>query len=162
MPVTTKIGDFYESYRANEFIFQVDGTASPGVSKISGLSEGEIDTIEQPDGGSNHVYKVAATKIKFEPLTIERYVDGSQEDKRFIDWFSATFNLGATQNGGSRVRKHGMIQKLHNGQVVLTFSFKNAWVKSSKFTDLEAGSTTLMKQTIVLEHEGLEREEIFP
>ena len=153
-----KVGDFYEGFRANEFIFWVDGTQSPGVSKVSGLSEGEIDTIEQPDGGSNHVYKVAATKIKFESLTVERYVDGSPEDKRFADWFAATFNLNATQNGGSSVRKNGMIQKLHNGQVVLTFSFKNAWVKSSKFTDLEAGSTTLMKQTIVLEHEGLQRE----
>jgi phage tail-like protein len=153
-----KVGDFYESYRANEFIFYVDGTASPGVSKVSGLSEGEIDTIEQPDGGSSHVYKIAATKIKFESLTVERYLDGSPEDKRFADWFSATFNLSATHNGGSSVRKNGMIQKLHNGQVVLTFSFQNAWVKSSKFTDLEAGSTTLMKQTIVLEHEGLSRE----
>jgi phage tail-like protein len=153
-----KVGDFYEGYRANEFIFYVDGTPSPGVTKVTGLSEGEIDTIEQPHGGSNHVYKVAATKIKFEPLTVERYVDGSPEDKRFADWFASTFKLGANQNGGSSIRKNGMIQKLHNGQVVLTFSFTNAWVKSSKFTDLEAGSTTLMKQTIVLEHEGLQRE----
>jgi phage tail-like protein len=154
-----KVGDFYEGLRANEFVFWVDGTQSPGVSKISGLSEGEIDTIEQPDGGTNHVYKVAATKIKFEPLTIERYVDGSPEDKRFKDWFDATFKLNTLQNGGSTVRKNGMIQKFHNGQVVLTFSFTNAWVKSSKFSDLEAGSTTLMKQTIVLEHEGLQRED---
>jgi phage tail-like protein len=152
------VGNFFESYRANEFIFYVDGTPSPGVTKVSGLSEGEIDTIEQPDGGSNHVYKVAATKIKFEPLTVERYVDGSPEDQRFADWFAATFNLQTTTNGGSSVRKNGMIHKLHNGVVVLTFSFSNAWVKSSKFTDLEAGSTSLMKQTIVLEHEGLQRE----
>jgi phage tail-like protein len=125
---------------------------------VSGLSEGEIDTIEQPDGGSNHVYKVAATKIKFEPLTIERYVDGSNDDKLFQDWFHSTFKLDNLRNGGSSVRRNGMIAKLHNGRRVLIFSFKNAWVKSSKFTDLEAGSTGLMKQTIVLEHEGLELE----
>jgi phage tail-like protein len=154
-----KVGDIFESLRANEFVFWVDGTPSPGVSKVSGLSEGEIDTIEQADGGTNHVYKIAATKIKFEPLTIERYVDGSPEDARFRDWFRATFKLNTVKNGGSSVRKNGMIQKLHNGEVVLTFSFTNAWVKSSKFTDLEAGSTTLMKQTIVLEHEGLQRED---
>ena len=82
-----KVGDFYEGLRANEFVLWVDGIPSPGVTKISGLSEGELDTIEQPDGGTNHVYKVAATKVKFEPLTIERYVDGSPEDKRFQDWF---------------------------------------------------------------------------
>jgi hypothetical protein len=55
------------------------------------------------------------------------------------------------------VRKNGLIEKRHDGQKVLTFAFYNAWIKSSKFTDLEAGSTTLFKQTIVLEHEGLER-----
>ncbi len=154
-----KVASFYESYRTNEFIFWVDNVPSPGVTKVSGLSEGEIDTIEQPDGGSNHVYKVAATKIKFESLTIERYVDGSPEDLRFKQWFQQTFQLNTTTNGGSGVRKNGMIQKLHNGQVVMTFSFTNAWVKSSKFTDFEAGSTGLMKQTIVIEHEGLQRED---
>jgi phage tail-like protein len=154
-----KVGDIYEGLRANEFVFWVDGTQSPGVTKISGLSEGELDTIEQPDGGSNHVYKVAATKVKFEPLTIERYVDGSPEDARFRKWFQQTFQLNNPKNGCSLVRKNGMIQKLHSGVVVLTFSFTNAWVKSSKFSDLEAGSTALMKQTIVLEHEGLQRED---
>ena len=85
------VGDFQESFRANEFRFVIDGRESPGVSKISGLSEGELDTIEQPDGGSDHVYKLSAAKVRFEPLTIERYVDGSDEDKRFRDWFWSTF-----------------------------------------------------------------------
>ena len=151
--------EFYEGYRASEFVLEVGGIPSPGVSKISGLSEGEIDTIEQPDGGTDRVHKIAARKIKFEPLTVERYVDGSPEDKRFRDWFQATFKLDAIKQGGSLVRKNGMIEKLHNGDVVLRFTFKHAWVKSSKFTDLEAGSTNLMKQTIVLEHEGLQRED---
>jgi phage tail-like protein len=135
----------------------VDGTVSPGVTKISGLSEGEIETIEQPDGGTNHTYKIAATKIKFEPLTIERYVDGSPEDKRFRDWFRSTFDLNSNTQGGSAIRKNGMIEKRHNGVPVFRFAFYNAWIKSSKFTDLEAGSNTPFKQTIVLEHEGLER-----
>ncbi|MBZ4332981.1 MULTISPECIES: phage tail protein [unclassified Corallococcus] len=152
-----KVGDIWESYRANEFVLKIDGTESPGVSKISGLSEGELETIEQPDGGSNHVYKIAAAKVKFESLTIERYVDGSPEDKRFMDWFRQTFKLNSRTQGGSTVRKNGMIEKRHNGETVMTFAFFNAWVKSSKFTDLEAGTTNLMKQTIVLEHEGLER-----
>jgi phage tail-like protein len=151
-----QVGDIWESYRANEFVLIIDGTESPGVSKVSGLSEGEIDTIEQPDGGTNHVYKIAAAKVKFEPLTIERYVDGSPEDARFRDWFRQVFNLNSSTQGGSTVRKNGMIEKRHNGQKVMTFTFQHAWIKSSKFTDLEAGSTALLKQTIVLEHEGLE------
>lgn len=152
-----KVGDFYEGFRANEFVLMIDGTESPGVSKVSGLSEGEIDTIEQPDGGSWHVYKLAATKVKYESLTIERRCDGSPEDKRFRDWFKQTFQLNALQQGGSTVRKNGMVIKRHLGEEVLRFAFYHAWVKSSKFTDLEAGSTNLLLQTIVLEHEGLER-----
>jgi phage tail-like protein len=152
-------GTIWESYRANEFVLEIDSVPSPGVSKITGLSEGEIDTIEQADGGSAHVYKIAATKVKYEPLVIERYVDGSPEDLRFRDWFRSVFDINSTTQGGSASRKNGLIRKLHNGQQVMLFSFRNAWVKSSKFTDLEAGSTTLFKQTIVLEHEGLIREE---
>jgi phage tail-like protein len=152
-----QVGDIWESYRANEFVLVVDGTESPGVSKISGLSEGEVETIEQADGGTNHVYKIAAAKVKFDPLTVERYVDGSPEDMRFRDWFRSVFQLSSTAQGGSGIRKNGLIEKRHNGEKVLTFAFYNAWIKSSKFTDLEAGSTALLKQTIVLEHEGLER-----
>ena len=152
-----KVGDIWESYRTNEFVLLIEGIESPGVSKISGLSEGEIDTIEQPDGGSNHVYKIAATVIKFESLTIERYVDGSPEDQMFRDWFKATFNLNSDTQGGSSVRKNGMIIKRHNGADVMKFAFYHAWVKSSKFNDLEAGANSTFKQTIVLEHEGLER-----
>ena len=152
-----QVGEIWESYRANEFVLVIDGTESPGVTKVTGLSEGEIDTIEQPDGGTPHVYKVAAAKIKYEPLTIERYCDGSREDQRFREWFRSTFNLNASTQGGSSTRKNGMVVKRHNGERVLTFAFYSAWIKSSKFTDLEAGSTAAFKQTIVLEHEGLER-----
>lgn len=153
-----RVGEMYESLRASEFIVTIDGVPSPSISKVSGLSEGEVETIEQPVGGSMVPYKLAGSKIKYEPLTIERYVDGSPEDGRFRDWFREVFDINANVQGGSKARKNGTIEKRHNGEKVLLFSFKNAWVKSSKFTDLEAGSTTLFKQTIVLEHEGLSRE----
>lgn len=152
-----KVGDIWESYRANEFVLVIDGRESPGVSKVGGLSEGELETVEQPDAASYKVYKLAGPKIKFESLTIERFVDGSPEDQRFKDWFQESFKLNRTDQGGSGPRRNGMIVKRHNGTDVLTFAFYGAWVKSSKFTDLEAGSTNLFKQTIVLEHEGLER-----
>ena len=152
-----QVGDIWESYRANEFVVIIDGTESPGVSKVSGLSEGEVETIEQAEGGAMVVHKLAGAKIKYDPLTVERYVDGSPEDKRFQDWFKSVFSLTSKSQGGSTVRKNGMVEKRHNGAPVITFAFYGAWIKSSKFTDLEAGATTLFKQTIVLEHEGLER-----
>lgn len=152
-----QVGDIWEGFRATEFVLVVDGTESPGVTKVSGLSEGEYETIEQPDGGSHHVYKISGTKVKFESLTVERRMDGSPEDARFRDWWRETFHLQGDKSVGSAVRKNGQIVKRHNGEDVLTFLFFNAWIKSSKFSDLEAGSDGLFMQTIVLEHEGLER-----
>jgi phage tail-like protein len=157
MPQVGQGNVFFESYRNDEFVLVINGQESPGVSKVSGLSEGEVETIEQPDGGSRHVFKIAGSRVKFESLTVERYVDGSPQDQVFRDWFRQVFQLNATTQGGSSARRNGMIVKKHNGTPVMTFAFYNAWIKSSKFADLEAGSNNALKQTIVLDHEGLER-----
>ncbi len=152
-----KVGDFWESYRTDEFIMVVGEKPSPGITKISGLSEGEFETIEQPDGGSPKVRKISSSKVKFESLTIERNMDGSPQDKVFRKWFKDTFDFDGEVAKGSTVRKNGQIVKLHNGKEVMVFAFYEAWIKSVKYTDLEAGTNNLFKQTIVLEHEGLER-----
>lgn len=67
-----QVGDFWEGFKSTEFVLVVDGVESPGVTRVTGLSEGEYDTIEQPDGGSNHVHKISSTKVKFESLFLYR------------------------------------------------------------------------------------------
>jgi len=146
---------FQESYRTHGFLVEIEGTQCP-VTKVTGLSEGTTETIEQPDGGSSTVHKIAGSVMRFETLTIDRNMDGSRFDDFFKDWFSEMFQLnGNTRN--SQVRRNGAIIKLENGVEVLRFAFYGAWIKSSKFTDLEAGSAGLFKQTLELEHDGLER-----
>ncbi|MEU4713984.1 phage tail protein [Micromonospora purpureochromogenes] len=146
---------FQESYRTHGFLVEIAGTQCP-VTKVTGLNEGMTEAIEQPDGGSPTVHKIASGIIKFDALVIERNVDGSRFDGFFKDWFGEMFQLtGNTQT--SSVRRNGAVIKLENGQEVLRFAFYGAWVKSSKFSDLEAGSSGLFKQTLELEHEGLER-----
>lgn len=152
-----RVGDIWESYRINEFRVVIDGTESPNISKVSGLDEGTVDVIEQPDAGTYRTYRLAGSSVKYSELTIERYVDGSPEDARFRQWVQDVFKLNREEHGGSTVRKDGMIVKRHNGVDVITFAFYGAWPSSSKFSDLEAGSTDLFKQTIILQHEGLER-----
>ncbi|QXJ21273.1 phage tail protein [Actinomadura graeca] len=146
---------FSESYRTHGFLLEVAGTACP-VTKVTGLSEGSTDTIEQPVGGSPVVLKISSGVVKFETLVIERNMDGSPFDRLFQDWFKEMFALNGA-SGGSSVRRNGAVIKLENGQEVLRFAFYEGWVKSSKFADLEAGSTNLFKQTVEIEHNGLER-----
>ena len=61
------------------------------------------------------------------------------------------------RSSGSSKRRNGSIIKLENGQEVMRFLFFEGWVKSSKFTDLESASANLFKQTVEIEHNGLER-----
>jgi phage tail-like protein len=147
---------FSESYRTHGFAVEIEGTRCP-VTKVTGLNEGMTDTIEQSDGGSNIVRKIASGIVKFDTLVVERNVDGSPNDKLFQDWFNEMFQLDGKSQGSS-VRRNGAVVKLENGQEVMRFSFYEAWVKSSKFADLEAASTNLFKQTIEIEHNGLKRE----
>lgn len=151
------VGGLWEGYRSNEFILRIDEVDSPGVTRITGLSEGSYDTVEQPDGGSMRVHKLSSTKVKFETLVIERRVDGSPEDARWQEWWRQTFSLAENVSQGSRVRRSGKIIKFDSGVPVLAFTFDRGWIKSSKFSDLEAGSDGFLTQTIEIEHEGLER-----
>jgi phage tail-like protein len=144
-----------EPYRANEFVVEVDTIRSPNVTKVTGLSMGETDAIEVREGGTNIVRKISSGVVKFPPLTIERLVDGSKDDDDFRGFFETMFKLGAGGRG-STVRRNGAVVKFHFGTEVFRIAFYGAWVKSSAFSDLQAGSTDLLKQTVVMEHDGLE------
>jgi phage tail-like protein len=146
---------FQESFRTHGFVVEIEGTQCP-VTKVTGLNEGTTDTIEQFDAGSVTPHKISSGIVKFDPLVIERNADGSRFDDFFKDWFAEMFQLNGDSRGSS-VRRNGAVLKMENGNEVMRFAFYGAWVKSSKFSDLEAGSSGLFKQTLELEHEGLER-----
>ena len=152
-----QVGEFWEGFKSTEYVLIVDAIESPGITRISGLSEGSYDTIEQPDGGGLHIHKVSSTKIKFDTLTIERRMVGGEPDQAYLDWWRETFNITDQVSQGSRFRKNFSIEKRDNGATVMTFLIKDGWIKSSKFSDLEAASDNFFTQTIEIEHEGLER-----
>ena len=83
-----------EPYRANEFVVEIGTVESPTVSKVTGLSLGETDTIEVVEGGSNVVRKVSSGVVKFQPITLERYVDGSGDDTLFKEFLPALQEAG--------------------------------------------------------------------
>ncbi len=142
-------------YLANEFVVEIGTVESPTVSKVSGLSMGETGVIEVPEGGTNVMHKVSTGVVKFQPLTIERYVDGSKDDRDFKTFFEDMFKLGKGGKG-STIRRDGAIVKKHFGQEVMRLVFYGAWVRSAAFGDLEAGGSNVLKQTVILEHDGLE------
>lgn len=145
---------FNESYRTHGFVVEIEGTRCP-VTKVTGLNQGMTETIEQVDGGDAFARKISSGLVKFDTLVIERNMDGSEHDRYFQEWFGEMFQLNGP-SGGSSVRRNGAVIKLENGEEVLRFAFYEGWVKSSKFSDLESASTNLFKQTVEIEHNGLE------
>src|SRR3974390_2738252 len=97
---------FTESFRTHEFVVEIDGIDSPGITKVSGISEGEIDAIDQPDGGANITHKISAGIIKYGDITLERNMDGTAADAAFKTWFYQMFTADGTGTG-SQLRKNG-------------------------------------------------------
>lgn len=147
---------FTEAFRTDEFVVEIEGIESPGITKVSGLSEGEVEAIDQPDGGANITHKISSGIIKYDDLTLERNMDGTKSDADFKDWFAEMFKLDGTGTG-SQLRRNGSVVKKQFGKEVMRFAFEGAWIKSSKFTDLDAASSALMKQTLVLAVERMYR-----
>ncbi|MDD9972214.1 MAG: phage tail protein [Myxococcales bacterium] len=150
--------DFPEAFQVNEYEVSIGGSLSPGISKVSGLGDGEVEAIEQPSGGSRIIHKIGGSIVKFDDITLERYMDGTDEDVRFYKWFRDMFKLEPGAQGSSD-RRGGSIVVKRMGEEVMRFKFEGAWVKSSKFTDLQAGGNEVMKQTVVLAVERMERVE---
>ena len=63
--------EIQEAFRTNRFVLEINGIESPGATRISGLTDGEIDVIEQADAGSNIIYKISSGVVKFGDVTIE-------------------------------------------------------------------------------------------
>ncbi len=146
---------FAEAYRTHAFAVEIEGVQCP-VTKVTGLSEGTTETIDQPDAGSAVIHKIAKGTITWDPLVFERNVDGTRFDRFFQDWFGEMFQLHGPSKGSS-VRRNGAVVVFQDGEEVLRFAFYGGWLKSSKFSDLEAGGANLLKQTVEIVHDGIER-----
>ena len=148
------MANFDNSYRADEFVVEIQGEESPTVSKVTGLSRGETGTIEVIEGGTNAVHLVSDGVVKWPTLTIERYIDGSRDDQLFKGFFEEMFKLN--EGGiGSNCRRDIAIVKKHFGEEVMRFLVYGAFPTKASFTDLEAGSKNLFKETIEFAHDGI-------
>jgi phage tail-like protein len=148
--------DFKDGYRVHEFVVEIEGSEGPNITKVNGLTAGQVEAIEQPHGGANITRKITSGIIKHGDLTLERNLDGSKADADFETWFQEMFAVDGTGTG-SKIGRKGSIVVKEDQEEVMRFVFEGAWIKSSKFSDLDAASSGLLKQTIVLTVERMYR-----
>lgn len=146
-------------YPQYKFIVKWDSRIIPGIYRISGLKR-VTETIEYRAGNlSNHTRKGIGL-THFEPICLER---GRTHDDAFEVWANQSFNIHNSLGNEAALknfRKDISIELLNEaGQLVMAFRVYNCWVKEYEaLGELDANASCEAVETLILEHEGWERD----
>lgn len=149
----------FDPYKNFRFRVKWDGRYVAGISKVSALKR-TTEVVEHRDGGDPTSMRKAPGNSKFEPITLER---GVTHDVEFEAWASLVWrinNPAGAQIALSGFRKD-LLLELHNeaGQVALVYKIYRAWVSEyNALPELDASANAVAIQSIILQHEGFERD----
>lgn len=118
------------------------------------------EVIEHRDGGEPSIRHRSPGQTRFEPITLER---GVTHDHAFEAWANQVWQLGAAIGNESSLatfRKDIRIEMCNEaGQVVLAYVVYRAWPSLFEaLPDLDATTGATAIESIVLEHEGWQRD----
>ncbi len=149
----------FDPYKNFRFRLKWDGKYVAGISKVSALKR-TTEIVEHRDGGDPTAMRKSPGNTKFEPLTLER---GVTHDTEFEAWASLVWRIN--NPAGAQIALKGfrkdLLLELHNeaGQVALVYKIYRAWVSEfSALPELDANANAVAIQSIVLQHEGFERD----
>jgi len=154
--VNPQRADPYEHFK---FRIKWDGQYVAGVSHISGLGR-STDVVVHREGGDPNTQHKAPGVTHFEAITLER---GVTHDAAFEEWANRVWKIGAGPGGEASLadfRKNVVIE-LYNetGQLVKAYSVYRCWPsRYVALPDLDANSSGVALETLVLENEGWERD----
>lgn len=149
----------FDPYKGFRFQLRWDGNVVAGVSKVSALKR-TTEVVEHRHGGNPLTMHKSPGQTKFEPLTLER---GVTHDLAFDQWASLVWkihNVAGKQIALKGFRKD-IILELHNeaGQVAIAYRLYRAWVSEyTALPELDASANAVAIQSLVLQHEGFERD----
>jgi len=144
--------DPYKSFR---FRVKWDGKHVPGVSRVSALRRSTA-VIDSREGGDTDSDRRSPGRTSWEPITLER---GRTHDSAFEDWANLVFGPNGQMSLRS-LRKEVRIElENEEGQTVMAFDVHRAWPSAyAAIGDLDAAGESTLTETLVLEHEGWERD----
>lgn len=149
----------FDPYKNFRFRLKWDGKYVAGISKVSPLKR-TTEVVEHRDGGDPTSMRKSPGISKFEPITLER---GVTHDTEFEKWASLVWQIG--NPAGSQIALAGfrkdLLLEFHNeaGQVALVYKIYRAWVSEyNALPELDAQANAVAIQSIILQHEGFERD----
>ncbi|MBO9621267.1 MAG: phage tail protein [Sphingomonas sp.] len=149
----------FDPYKSFRFRLKWDGKYVAGISKVSALKR-TTEVVEHRDGGDPTAMRKSPGNTKFEPLTLER---GVTHDTEFEGWASLVWRINNPASAQIALKgfRKDLLLELHNeaGQVALVYKIYRAWVSEfSALPELDANANAVAIQSLVLQHEGFERD----
>jgi phage tail-like protein len=149
----------FDPYKNFKFRVKWDGRYVAGISEVGPLMR-KTSVISHREGGDPGTSRKSPGLTWFEPVKLAR---GVTHDLEFEKWANKVWNFGS--GPGSEVslkdfRKDIILELLNEaGQVVMAYRIYRCWVSEFQaLPELDASGSAVAIQTIVLEHEGWERD----
>ena len=150
-----------DPYKNFKFQVVLDGKVVPGVTRVSTLRR-HTETIFHRDGTFPSHLMTAPGATSFDPIILER---GITHDTTFEDWAALAYSpAGDAAMSLRNFRKDMRINLLNQqGSVVLSYMVYRCWVAEYQaLRELDANANAVAIETLVLQHEGFERDRDIP
>jgi phage tail-like protein len=142
-------GNAVDPYRAYNFKLLINNVTEGHFTEVTGLGV-KIERIAYREAGNNAIVRAIPGQVTYPPVTLRFGLTSSTE---LWDWLMTAVE-------GKVSRRNASIVVLDSSGVteVLRWNLVNAWPEEWYGAPLDAMSRELAIETLVLAHEGLQRE----
>lgn len=147
----------YVPYKNFKFRVRWDDKYVAGISKVSALKR-TTEAATWREGGDPSASYTSPTVWEFEPITLER---GVTHDPDFERWANLIYSAEGDEDVSLKNFRKTIFIELLNGQgsVVKSYKVHRAWVSEYEaLPELDASGNEYAIETLVLQHEGWERD----
>lgn len=159
MPSVSSNPHRVDPYANFKFRLKWNGKYVAAVSRVSALSR-TTEAITYREGGDPSTVRVSPGQTRFEPITLER---GVTLDLEFEAWVRQVWNFRAGLGMESSLAsfRRDVTLEFYNdaGQLVYAYNIYRCWPSEYiALPELDASANAIAIQTLVLQHEGWERD----
>lgn len=139
-----------------QFQVKAGGKLIPGILTISGLQR-QTQVISNRTGGDQGAPRRSPGLTEYQPLTLTR---AKGPDTFFEAWADKVYQLQSGMGSPKTFRKDVVIDILNSqGQVILSYRVYRCWPSYYEaLSSLDVSDQGVATETLVLEHEGWERD----
>lgn len=142
-------GTWVDPYRAYNFKLLVNNVTNGHFTEVSGLGV-KVERISYREAGNNSTVRAVPGRVTYPPVTLRFGLTSSAE---LWDWLMTAVHGQVSRRNASIVMLDAA-----GATEVLRWNLLNAWPQEWYGAPLDAMSRDLAIETLVLAHEGLERE----